>query len=161
MKARLSLPRRRGRSRTLSRSACPSNAPNTYRVPWRRLSIARWRSGRLRSAQPAPAVGRRLTGHIWSKLDHDAVLGRRGVEREHPSGLGLVVGIGAGLPRPCALKRQTRPGEDAPQLRRRDLDDPLFAQIAREALERPACGRTPARVGTGTGHRDDPSALLV
>jgi hypothetical protein len=95
------------------------------------------------------------------EADHDAVLGRLGVERKHAPSPGLIVGVGAGLPRPCALKRQPGLGEDAPQVRRRDLHDPLLAQVAREALERPACGWDPERVGTGTGHRDDPRTLLV
>jgi len=42
-----------------------------------------------------------------------------------------------------------------------DLHDLLLTQISRQADQRPACGRDPQRVGTGTGHRDDPSALLV
>ena len=38
------------------------------RMPARRLSSARCRSGLPLAAQPAPGVGRRLTGPIWSKL---------------------------------------------------------------------------------------------
>ena len=161
MKARLSLPRRRGLQ--------PDAEPVGVHVV-----------GAEHVARAVPAVvGRALA--LWSlawrparagrraqadrphlvEADHDAVLGCLGVEREHPRGLGLIVGIRAGLPRARALKRQARPGEDAPQVRRRDLDDPLLTQVTREPLERPARGRNPERVGTGTGHRDDPSALLV
>jgi len=94
------------------------------------------------------------------EADHHAALGRLGVEGQHARGLGLVVGIGAGLPGARALKRQASRGEDPPQVRGRDRDDLPLAQVTREPRQRPARGRDPERVGAGAGHRDDPSALL-
>jgi hypothetical protein len=114
-------------------------------------------------ARRPPRTGRRAQAdrpHLV-EADHDAVIGRLGVERQDARGLGFVVGVGAGLPGPRALKRQAGRGEDPPEVRRRNFDDRLLAQVAREALERPARRGNPERVGTGTGHRDDPSALLV
>ena len=83
------------------------------------------------------------------------------VEREHPCGLGFVVGIGTGLPGPGALEGQAGLREDPPEMRRGDLHDRLLAQVTSQPPQRPARCRDPERLGTGTGHRDDPSTLLV
>jgi hypothetical protein len=95
------------------------------------------------------------------EADHDRFLRGVLVERDHAGGFGLVVGIGAGLPGAGALKGQARLRQDPAQVRGGDLDDRLLTQVPGQPLERPARGRHPERVGTGTGHRDDPSALLV
>ncbi|MDX6720550.1 MAG: hypothetical protein QOJ63_2804 [Solirubrobacteraceae bacterium] len=114
-----------------------------------------------RSSRPARPGGRTQAdrAHLI-KRDHDPVLGRPSVERQDLGGLGLVVGVRAGLPRPCALKRQPGRREDPAEMRGRDLDDLLLTQVARQAPQRPARRRDPHAVGTGTGHRDDPSTLL-
>jgi hypothetical protein len=46
-------------------------------------------------------------------------------------------------------------------VRRADLDDVLLSEMLGEPGQRPARQRAPLRVGAGTGHRDDPLALLV
>jgi hypothetical protein len=110
----------------------------------------------LRGAQPAPAIGRRLIGPILIKRDHRPAVGRRrGGQLQHPRRFGFVVGVRAGLPRACALKRQACFGEQPPEMRRTDRG------MVGESGRRPARQRDPLGVGTGTGHRDDPLALIV
>lgn len=98
--------------------------------------------------------------HLIEAHDH-TVLGCLAVEREHPGGLGLIVGVGTGLPGPGALKGQAGLREDPPEVRWGDLNNALLCQMARQPLQRPARRRNPDRLGTGTGHRDDRSALLI
>ena len=81
--------------------------------------------GALAFGPAAAGVGRRLIGPIWSKLITTPSVGRLLIERDHPGGLGLVVGVRAGLPGARALEGQAGRGQDPTQVRRGDLDDLL------------------------------------
>src|SRR6266516_899392 len=109
--------------------------------------------------RPAAAVvGTEADRPHLVEADYDAVLGLAAVQLEHPRRPGLVVGVGARLPRTRPLERQAGLGQDPRQMRSRD-GDPFAAEMLGQLRETPARQRHPEGIGTGAGDRDDP--LLV
>jgi hypothetical protein len=94
------------------------------------------------------------------KADDRPVARRFGAQRQHPSGLRLVVGIGAGLPRAGALEGQAGLGQQRTEMASRDLDDVLVGKVDRQPRQRPARKWNPLLIGTGTGHGDDLLTLI-
>ncbi len=89
-------------------------------------------------------------------------VGRRcGLEFENPGGLGLVVGIRAGLPRARALKRQSGLGQHPAQMRGADQQHAAVGEMVGQPGQRPARQRDPLAVGASPGHRDRLAAVLV
>lgn len=112
------------------------------------------------SRRPARAGGRAQADRPHLVEAHNRPVRRRLLaQRQDPRGFLLVVGIGAGLPGAGALKGQARLGKHAAEMARRNLD-PLELEIYGQPRQRPARQRHPLRVGTGTGHADDPLPLI-
>jgi len=113
--------------------------------------------------RPAGAGHRPQTdrAHLIEGDHRPTVRRRRGPQFQHPRGLGLIVGIRAGLPGAGALKRQPGVGQHAAQMRRADLNGRLLGEMVGQPGQRPARQWCPLRVGTGTGHRDRLAALIV
>lgn len=68
-------------------------------------------------------------------------------------------GVGAGLPGASALEGQSGLLQQRAEVTGRDLD-PLAGEVGRKPRQRPARQRDPLSVGAGTGHADDPLALI-
>ena len=112
------------------------------------------------AGRPAAAVlGAEALGALLVEADHNTVLGLLAVQREDPLRLRLVVGVGALLPAPRALQRDSVAGQDPAQLGGRD-DQSLPAQVPGQLGKTPTRERHPEHVGTGAGDRDDPLLLV-
>ncbi len=82
-------------------------------------------------------------------------------ELKHPRGLDLIFGVGARLPGTGALEGQVRLGQYPSEMSGADEHDSLLGEVRGQPRQRPTRQRHPLGVGTGTGDRDDPLAILT
>ena len=155
----MSLPRRRGRS--LTPQAVGVHVVGAEHVAGSVTAVV---VGALALGTPAPRPalpsGRAQADrpHLVKGDHHPVVRRDRGAQGQDPRGLGLVIGVRAGLPGAGALKGQPGVSEQPAHVRRADLNAAL-SQMSRQPGQRPARQRHPLDIGPGSGDRDELPAL--